>query len=44
MKLFLKNVSLFLVSPFIALVYIIMLPFVGAYILLNIGIEAFNNN
>jgi len=40
MKLFLKNVALFFASPFIALGYVIALPFVGLYMFINLGIEA----
>ena len=35
-----KNIALFLASPFIALAYIIMLPFFGLYMFINLGIEA----
>jgi hypothetical protein len=40
MKLFLKNVSLFFAAPFIALVYVVALPFVGMYMFINLAIEA----
>ena len=39
MKTFLKNVSLFIVSPFIALAYLIALPFVGLYMFVSLGVE-----
>ena len=41
MKLFLKNIGLFFASPFIALGYVIALPFVGLYMFLSLGTEAF---
>jgi hypothetical protein len=37
---FLKNVGLFLVSPFIALGYVIALPFVGFYMFTRLALEA----
>ena len=37
---FLKNVGLFLVSPFIALAYIVALPFVGFFMFTKLAIEA----
>ena len=37
---FLKNVLLFLASPFIALGYVIALPFVGAYQFIKLAREA----
>ena len=40
MKLFLKNIALFFASPFIALGYVIALPFVGLYMFINLGVEA----
>ena len=36
-----KNVGLFFASPFIALGYIIALPFVGAYMFIKLGREAY---
>lgn len=38
--LFLKNVGLFLVSPFIALAYVFALPFVGFYMFAKLVLEA----
>ena len=38
--LFAKNVGLFLVAPFIALAYIIALPFVGFYMFAKLGYQA----
>ncbi len=38
--LFVKNVGLFLVAPFIALAYIIALPFVGFYMFAKLGYQA----
>lgn len=38
--LFIKNVGLFLVSPFIALAYIFALPFVGFYMFTKLMLEA----
>jgi len=38
--LFAKNVGLFLVSPFIALVYVFALPLVGFYMLTKLMLEA----
>jgi len=38
--LFIKNVGLFLVSPFIALAYVIALPFVGFYMFTKLMLEA----
>lgn len=35
-----KNIALFLVSPFIGLAYAIALPFVGIYFIAKIGLEA----
>jgi hypothetical protein len=40
MKLWLKNVGLFFASPFIALGYIIALPFFGLYMFINLFVEA----
>lgn len=37
---FLKNVGLFFASPFIALAYVIALPFVGIYYITNFAVEA----
>jgi CheY-like chemotaxis protein len=37
---FLKNVGLFLVSPFIALAYVIALPFVGFFMFAKLAMEA----
>lgn len=37
---FLKNISLFFAAPFIALAYIIALPFVGFYMFAKLAIEA----
>jgi len=37
---FVKNVGLFLVSPFIALAYIIALPFVGFFMITKLALEA----
>jgi len=37
---FLKNVGLFLASPFIALAYVIALPFVGFYMFTKLALEA----
>ena len=37
---FMKNVGLFFASPFIALGYVVALPFVGMWYILNFGIEA----
>jgi len=36
-----KNVGLFFASPFIALGYVIALPFVGMYMFVKLGREAF---
>jgi hypothetical protein len=36
-----KNVGLFFASPFIALGYVIALPFVGFYMFVKLGREAF---
>ena len=38
--LFLKNVGLFLVSPFIALAYIVALPFVGFFMFTKLAMQA----
>ena len=38
MKL-LKNIVLFFLSPFIALVYVVILPFLGLYTFLNLLVE-----
>jgi len=38
--LFLKNVVLFLASPFIALAYVIALPFVGFFMFTKLALEA----
>ena len=38
--LFAKNVGLFLISPFIALVYVFALPFVGFYMFTKLMLEA----
>jgi len=38
--LFAKNVALFLVSPFIALGYVVALPFVGFYMFAKLMLEA----
>jgi len=38
--LFLKNVGLFLASPFIALAYVIALPFVGFFMFTKLALEA----
>lgn len=38
-----KNIFLFLASPFIALAYIIALPMVGFYMVLNSTIEIISN-
>ena len=35
-----RNVVLFFAAPFIGLAYLIALPFVGLYLLLNIAVEA----
>ena len=40
MKLWFKNVGLFFAAPFIALGYIIALPFVGLYMFINLAVEA----
>lgn len=40
----LKNVGLFFASPFIALAYVIALPFVGFYQFVKLGREAFTKN
>ncbi len=40
LRLFVKNVGLFLVSPFIALAYITALPFVGFYMFTKLAMEA----
>jgi hypothetical protein len=37
---FMKNVGLFFAAPFIALAYVIALPFVGMYMFTNLAIEA----
>jgi len=37
---FAKNVGLFFASPFIALAYIIALPFVGFYMFTKLALEA----
>ena len=37
----LKNIGLFFVAPFIALGYVIVLPFVGLYMFITLGAEAF---
>ncbi len=37
-----KNVALFFASPFIALVYVIALPFVGFYMFAKLGYEAYS--
>jgi len=39
--LFAKNVALFLVSPFIALAYVIALPFVGFFMFSKLALEAY---
>ena len=39
MKLWLKNVGLFFLSPFIALLWLICLPFFGLYMFLNLAVE-----
>ena len=36
----LKNIGLFFAAPFIALGYVIALPFVGLYMFLTLGVEA----
>lgn len=36
---FLKNITLFFAAPFIALAYLIALPFVGLYMFINLGVE-----
>ena len=36
----LKNIGLFFASPFIALAYVIALPFFGLYMFINLAIEA----
>lgn len=36
----LKNIGLFFLSPFIALLYVIVLPFFGLYMFINLAIEA----
>ena len=36
---FLKNMALFLISPVIALAYIIALPIVGLYSFINLSVE-----
>ena len=36
-----KNIGLFFASPFIALGYVIALPFVGFYMFIKLGREAF---
>lgn len=36
----LTNIALFFASPFIALAYIIILPFFGMYMFINLAIEA----
>lgn len=38
-----KNVGLFFAAPFIALAYVIALPFVGMYMFVKLGREAFVN-
>lgn len=35
-----KNIGLFFAAPFIALAYVIALPFVGMYMFINLAIEA----
>jgi hypothetical protein len=35
----LKAIALFFASPFIALAYVIALPFVGMYMFVNLGVE-----
>jgi hypothetical protein len=37
---FMKNIGLFFAAPFIALAYVIALPFVGMYMFINLAIEA----
>ena len=39
MKLWLKNVALFFASPFIALVWLMILPFFGLYMFINLAVE-----
>ena len=40
--IFAKNVGLFFAAPFIALGYIIALPFVGFYLFAKLGYQAYN--
>lgn len=35
-----KNIALFFASPFIALGYVVALPFVGLYMFTTLGVEA----
>ena len=39
MKLWFKNVALFLLAPWIALAYLIALPFFGLYMFINLAVE-----
>jgi hypothetical protein len=39
MMLFLKNVGLFFLAPFIGLAYAVALPFLGLYKLINLMVE-----
>ena len=41
--LFFKNIGLFFAAPFIALGYIIALPFVGFYMFAKLAYEAYKN-
>ena len=36
---FLKNVLLFFLAPFIALGYVVILPFVGLYMFISLSVE-----
>lgn len=40
----LKNIVLFFAAPFIALIYIIILPFFGLYMFINLAIEAIHKH
>ena len=37
---FLRNIGLFIAAPFIALIYVIALPFYGLYMIASTGLEA----
>ena len=39
-KVFFKNIGLFFAAPFVALAYVIALPFVGFYMFSKLAIEA----